>query len=100
MLSLRNPSAEMLRQFLAAQAKLDLTYAAVRQDEFLIDPQEILVDEALNGRWQPHDEQAVEQMVQSFEEEGQLQAARYEACPGVRVRCGNLSLFLSLSGNQ
>jgi hypothetical protein len=72
----------------------------VRQDEFLIDAQEILVDEGLNGRWQPHDEQAVEQMVQSFEEEGQLQAARYEACPGVRVRKGNFSYFLPLSWKQ
>jgi ParB/RepB/Spo0J family partition protein len=48
----------------------------VRQDEFLIDPQEILADEALNGRWQPHDEQAIENMVKSFEDEGQLQAVQ------------------------
>ena len=48
----------------------------VRQDEFLIDPKEILVDDALNGRWQPHDQQAVEQMVKSFEDEGQLQAVQ------------------------
>jgi ParB-like chromosome segregation protein Spo0J len=48
----------------------------VRQDEFLIDPKEILVDDALNGRWQPHDQEAVEQMVKSFEDEGQLQAVQ------------------------
>jgi hypothetical protein len=48
----------------------------IRQDEFLIDPEEILVDEALNGRWQPHDDQAIENMVKSFEDEGQLQASR------------------------
>jgi ParB/RepB/Spo0J family partition protein len=48
----------------------------VRQDEFLIDPQEILVDEALNGRWQPHNDLAVENMVKSFEDEGQLQAVQ------------------------
>jgi ParB family transcriptional regulator, chromosome partitioning protein len=48
----------------------------VRQDEFLIDPQEILVDDALNGRWQPHDDEAVENMVKSFSEEGQLQAVQ------------------------
>jgi ParB/RepB/Spo0J family partition protein len=48
----------------------------VRQDEFLIDPQEILVDESLNGRWQPHDDEAVENMVKSFEQEGQLQAVQ------------------------
>src|ERR1700722_14138738 len=47
-----------------------------RSDEFLIDPQEILVDEALNGRWQPHDDQAVEHMVKSFEGDGQLQAVQ------------------------
>jgi ParB/RepB/Spo0J family partition protein len=48
----------------------------VRQDEFLIDPQEILVDEALNGRWQPHNDEAVQNMVKSFEDEGQLQAVQ------------------------
>jgi len=48
----------------------------VRQDEFLIDPQEILVDESLNGRWQPHDDEAVENMVKSFQDEGQLQAVQ------------------------
>lgn len=48
----------------------------IRQDEFLIDPTEILVDDALNGRWQPHTDEAVEQMVKSFEEEGQLQAVQ------------------------
>src|SRR5271165_1247268 len=47
-----------------------------RTDEFLIDPQEILLDDALNGRWQPHDDQAIEQMVKSFEDEGQLQAVQ------------------------
>src|SRR5271165_6760919 len=45
-----------------------------RTDEFLIDPQEILVDDALNGRWQPHADDAIEQMAKSFESEGQLQA--------------------------
>src|SRR3984885_1578336 len=47
-----------------------------RSDEFLIDPTEILVDDALNGRWQPHDAEAVENMVKSFEAEGQLQAVQ------------------------
>ena len=47
-----------------------------RGDVFFIDPQEILVDDALNGRWQPHDVEAVEQMAKSFEEEGQLQAVQ------------------------
>src|SRR5262245_34103744 len=48
----------------------------VRQDEFLIDSAEILVDDGLNGRWQPHTDEAVERMVKSFEEEGQLQAVQ------------------------
>jgi ParB/RepB/Spo0J family partition protein len=48
----------------------------VRQDEFLIDPAEILVDDALNGRWQPHTEEAIEQMAKSLEDEGQLQAVQ------------------------
>src|SRR5580700_626418 len=47
-----------------------------RSDEFLIDPKEILVDEALNGRWQKHDDEAVENMAKSFTEEGQLQAVQ------------------------
>lgn len=47
-----------------------------RSDEFLIDPKEILVDDALNGRWQPHDDEAVQKMAKSFEEEGQLQAVQ------------------------
>jgi ParB/RepB/Spo0J family partition protein len=58
----------------------------VRQDEFLIDPQEILVDEGLNGRWQPHDEQAVEQMVKSFEDDGQLQAVQVRRVHDNRVQ--------------
>ncbi len=45
-----------------------------RSDEFLIAPKEILVDDTLNGRWQPHAEDAIEQMANSFESEGQLQA--------------------------
>jgi ParB family chromosome partitioning protein len=44
-----------------------------RGDLFFIDPQEILVDEKLNGRWTAHDSQTVEDMARSFEAEGQLQ---------------------------
>ena len=44
-----------------------------RGDVFFIDPQEIIVDEKLNGRWTPHDGEAVEGMAKSFEAEGQLQ---------------------------
>lgn len=58
----------------------------VRQDEFLIDPQEILVDDALNGRWQPHTDEAVEQMVKSFEEDGQLQAVQVRRVHENRVQ--------------
>jgi ParB/RepB/Spo0J family partition protein len=58
----------------------------VRQDEFLIDPKEILVDDALNGRWHPHEQQAVEAMVKSFEEEGQLQAVQVRRVHDNRVQ--------------
>jgi ParB-like chromosome segregation protein Spo0J len=44
-----------------------------RGEVFFIDPQEIIVDEKLNGRWTPHDAEAVEDMAKSFEAEGQLQ---------------------------
>jgi ParB/RepB/Spo0J family partition protein len=47
-----------------------------RADEFLIDPKEIEVVDALNGRWQPHATDDVENMVKSFETEGQLQAVQ------------------------
>ena len=30
-----------------------------RGDVFFIDPHEIIVDEKLNGRWEPHDEAAI-----------------------------------------
>src|SRR5438309_643388 len=48
----------------------------VRQDKSLLDPKEILVEAALNGPCQPHMQQAVKQMVKSFEDEGQLQAVQ------------------------
>ena len=57
-----------------------------RSDEFLIDPKQILVDDALNGRWQPHDDQAVENMAKSFSEEGQLQAVQVRRVHDNRVQ--------------
>ena len=37
-----------------------------RGDVFFIDPQEIIVDEKLSGRWTPHDAEAVEDMAKSL----------------------------------
>jgi len=45
-----------------------------RADYFFIDPEQIVVDEKLNGRAWPHDEESVASMAKSFEEDGgQLQ---------------------------
>jgi ParB-like chromosome segregation protein Spo0J len=40
---------------------------------FFIAPNEIIVDNKLNDRWEPHDEEAVQSLAKSFSEEGQLQ---------------------------
>ena len=45
----------------------------VRQDVFLIDPENIVVVEAQNTRWQPHDDAEVAGLARSFEQDGQLQ---------------------------
>jgi ParB family chromosome partitioning protein len=44
-----------------------------RRDLFFIPPEEISACQEQNGRWQPHDEAAVEEMVASYEQCGQLQ---------------------------
>jgi len=57
-----------------------------RGDVFFIDPQEIIVDEELNGRWTPHDGEAVEDMAKSFEAEGQLQPVQVRKVADNRVQ--------------
>jgi ParB-like chromosome segregation protein Spo0J len=57
-----------------------------RGDVFFIDPQEIIVDEKLNGRWEPHDEAAISSLVKSYEEEGQLQAVQVRKVAENRVQ--------------
>ena len=57
-----------------------------RADVFFIDPQEIIVDEKLNGRWTPHDGEAVEDMAKSFEAEGQLQPVQVRKVADNRVQ--------------
>lgn len=44
-----------------------------RSDLFFILPSEISVDESVNGRWMPHDEASVAELVASYELVGQLQ---------------------------
>jgi ParB family chromosome partitioning protein len=44
-----------------------------RQDVYLIDPENIVVVEGQNTRWQPHDDVEVAALARSFETEGQLQ---------------------------
>jgi ParB/RepB/Spo0J family partition protein len=58
----------------------------VRQDEFLIDPSEVIVDPMLNGRWKPHDDEAVEVLARSIGDEGQLQAVQVRRIDGNRVQ--------------
>ena len=57
-----------------------------RGDVFYIDPHEIIVDEKLNGRWEPHDEEAVKALAKSYEEEGQLQAVQVRKVADNRVQ--------------
>ena len=57
-----------------------------RGDVFFIAPQEIIVDEKLNGRWTPHDAEAVEDMAKSFEAEGQLQPVQVRKVADNRVQ--------------
>ena len=57
-----------------------------RGDVFFIDPQEIIVDEKLNGRWEPHDEAAITSLAKSFEEEGQLQPVQVRRVADNRVQ--------------
>lgn len=57
-----------------------------RGDVFFIDPQEIIVDAKLNGRWEPHDEEAVNSLAKSFEEEGQLQPVQVRRVADNRVQ--------------
>lgn len=58
----------------------------VRQEVFLIDPENIVVDEKLNGRWQPHSDEEVEALCKSLEEEGQLQPVQVRRIAGNRVQ--------------
>lgn len=44
-----------------------------RGDLFFVPPSEIVVDEGVNGRWMPHDEASVAELVQSYEYNGQGQ---------------------------
>ena len=58
-----------------------------RADLFFIDPKEIVVNETLNGRWEPHDDDAVASLVKSFEDEGgQLQPVQVRRLPDKRVQ--------------
>ena len=57
-----------------------------RGDVFFIDPQEIIVDEKLNGRWEPHDEAAIKSLAKSYEEEGQLQPVQVRRVADNRVQ--------------
>lgn len=44
-----------------------------RGDLFLISPEHIIVDDNANGRWKPHDEAKIAELVASYEVDGQLQ---------------------------
>jgi ParB/RepB/Spo0J family partition protein len=57
-----------------------------RADLFLIDPDEIDVNEALNGRWQPHSEDEIDNLAKSILEDGQLQPVQVRKVADNRVQ--------------
>lgn len=57
-----------------------------RTELFLIDPQEIVVDQSANGRWQPHAEADIAARVASFEAVGQLEPVTVRRIAGNRVQ--------------
>ena len=57
-----------------------------RSDEFLIDPQEIIVDQSLNGRRYPHGAPEVSALAHSYESEGQIQAVQVRRVQDNRVQ--------------
>ena len=58
-----------------------------RADYFFIDPDQIVVDEKLNGRWTPHDQESIASMAKSFEEDGgQLQPVQVRRIADNRVQ--------------
>ena len=44
-----------------------------KAEMFLVDPEEIDVDDSLNGRWEPHSDDEVDELAARIAEEGQLQ---------------------------
>lgn len=57
-----------------------------RSDLFHIDPAEIVVDEALNGRYRAHDSEAVEELAKSLLEHGQQQPVQVRRLQDNRVQ--------------
>lgn len=53
---------------------IKLAVENTRVDMYLLNPEDINLDEAANGRWQPHTDQSIQEMVDSYKENGQLQA--------------------------
>lgn len=68
-------------------AKIDAGDTKVtRQDVLLIDPREIVVDTALNGRSEPHDQQSIEDRAVSLKRDGQLQPVIVRKLPSGKVQ--------------
>jgi ParB family chromosome partitioning protein len=57
-----------------------------RAEMFLIDPQEIQVDQKANGRWQPHTEADISARADSFEQLGQLEPVTVRRVAGNKVQ--------------
>lgn len=53
--------------------KINAGETAQKADMFLVDADEIAVDDSLNGRWEPHADDAVDELAAKIAEEGQLQ---------------------------
>lgn len=54
-------------------AKFNTNMPVGRFDGLTIDPADVVAAEGNNGRWAPHDDEAVNDLVRSYEEVGQLQ---------------------------
>lgn len=68
-------------------AKIDAgTTKVTRQDVLLIDPREIVVDLALNGRSEPHDAASVADLAASLARDGQLQPVVVRKLPSGKVQ--------------
>src|SRR5262245_8955129 len=70
-----------------SMAAVKLDAGDVKKTDLLhIDPDEIVVDESLNGRWQPHSEEDIDSLAQSIANETQLEPVQVRKLADNRVQ--------------